>query len=110
MVDEDEEVDIQLLGEFETPRGNALQMKVENPFGFIRVNYRDGGEIPSALAGSYTNVGSARTAIQNYIREEVKARRGYGVDKEPPVLKKKEVKAGPHGKARPAKESPTLFS
>jgi len=65
---EDHQQATELLPEFLTPRGNTLTMEMGGPFGFYTVKYKDGGELPSVLRGSYTSVGKAVTDIKNYIK------------------------------------------
>ena len=65
---EDQQQDIESLPEFLTPRGNTLTMELGGPFGFYTLKYKEGGELPDVIKGSYTSISKAVTDIENYIK------------------------------------------
>ena len=67
-MEDDLEEDTVALPSFTTPRGNTLTMEAHSPYGFYKIKYTDGGELPDVLKGNYTAVSNAVTAIKNYIQ------------------------------------------
>jgi len=89
---EDEHEEEEVFPSFTTPKGSVIKLKVTNPYGFFSAYYEDGGDIPDVLKGSFTGLGPATTAIQNYIHNQRRARAGTGENKTPEPIKIKPEK------------------
>jgi hypothetical protein len=86
MADETED-EGELYPSFTTARGNTITMETHNPFGFLRIKFLGGGELPDMLKGNFTGTAAAVTAIQSYLLTVTPLRADVEDIKKPPVLK-----------------------
>lgn len=75
--------------EWTTTRGKILQVKRHNPYGFMRFQFKDGGEIPKELSSNYTNFKDVNTAATKYMSRQPKP--PHNADKPRPEIQYKEV-------------------
>jgi|TARA_Y100000310_G_scaffold102235_1_gene100440 hypothetical protein len=71
---------------WELPSGNTLKVKATNPYGFYKIFYANGGELPAELDGAYTSIPTLITAVESYLAKVEERDR---LQKELAELKKK---------------------
>ena len=53
--------------EWTTPRGKTLRVTRKNPYGFLSFFFKEGGELPEAIAGNYTNFKDVTAAALKWL-------------------------------------------
>mgnify|MGYP003656313735 CR=1 FL=1 len=53
-----------------TPKGKNLQVKRQNPYGFMNFYFKEGGQLPEELSGVYTSFKEVRAAGNSYISKQ----------------------------------------
>lgn len=77
--------------EWTTTKGKTLQVKRKNPYGFLCFSFKEGGQLPDELIGSYTSFKEVEAAADKYMKKQPEVHRD-------PTLPRPELKTKPNAK------------